>query len=336
MNVLYLTPHVEDYLSDSLFHGMRSLLGSAVVDYPKCERLYTNCTPAIRKTIRGGGFTLYTGLCEDIEVDRTDIEAKIRRGAFDLIIISDIWRLFRWFARMRRWLDPRNTVLCDGADSGQVYPVSGYWWRYPARWFVPSPKQFLYFKREWTQDSVASFPDYCLRRIANWQTKPGANWRRIGFSIPEEKIVRDLPAKTKLFPAHIVDPEVSDKLPNSSVSYAFASENPYYGDLQESRFGITTKRAGWDCLRHYEVAAQGSVLCFRNLNLKPETCAPHGLNSRNCITYNNADALFRKIETISDSDYEDMQAVSLSWIRSNTTTKTAESFLTEVKRSRKN
>ena len=36
-----------------------------------------------------------------------------------------------------------------------------------------------------------------------------------------------------------------------------------------SRFGVTTKKSGWDCMRHYELAASGCVPCFRDLEEKP-------------------------------------------------------------------
>jgi hypothetical protein len=40
IKVLYLTSSTSDYLSDSLFHGFRMLLGSYLVDYPKAEIMY--------------------------------------------------------------------------------------------------------------------------------------------------------------------------------------------------------------------------------------------------------------------------------------------------------
>ena len=119
--------------------------------------------------------------------------------------------------------------------------------------------------------------------------------------------------KIKDFPLHIVDQEIADKLKNAfhspigSNEYHFSTEEEYYQDLRESRYGITTKRAGWDCLRHYELAANGCVLCFRDLDLKPTTCAPHGLNESNCIIYHGFDDLKSKIDKINLSDYAEMQ-----------------------------
>jgi hypothetical protein len=157
--------------------------------------------------------------------------------------------------------------------------------------------------------------------------------RRISFGIPEAKIVKQLPAKKKDFAKHIVDPEVAARVPGSYTSYAFTSESEYFKDLQESRFGITTKRSGWDCLRHYEIACNGTVMCFRDLDLKPETCAPHGLSEKNTIIYKNADDLMKRIASISQEEYNRLQAASLEWVKTQTSIELAKRIISETRRS---
>ena len=155
------------------------------------------------------------------------------------------------------------------------------------------------------------------------------NIRRIAFSFPAEKIVKELPQKTKLFPCHIVDPEVVANLPDSRITYAFADEAEYYADLQASKFGITTKKAGWECLRHYEIAANGSVPCFRDLDKKEDTCAPYGLNETNCIIYHNYADLMKKISRLSDEDYDVLQRNAWELAKQNTTVERAKQLLNE-------
>jgi tRNA uridine 5-carboxymethylaminomethyl modification enzyme len=77
MKILFFTSSIEDYLADPTLHGLRLLYGKDCVDYPKCEILYKNCPEQTRKQIRGNGFTLYTGLLDDIDIDRFNIEDKI-------------------------------------------------------------------------------------------------------------------------------------------------------------------------------------------------------------------------------------------------------------------
>jgi hypothetical protein len=149
----------------------------------------------------------------------------------------------------------------------------------------------------------------------------------IAFAIPGEKIVDSPPAKDKLLGAHIVDQEVAHHVDGAGAAYLFDREDAYYADLQRSRFAITTKRAGWDCMRHYEIAANGAVPCFRRLGSKPELCAPHGLGTGNCLVYRDWADLQRQLEAVTDDDYGRLQRGALEWARENTTTRRAEALL---------
>jgi hypothetical protein len=135
------------------------------------------------------------------------------------------------------------------------------------------------------------------------------------------------PQKAKDFPVHIVDEEVAARVAGSRTSYAFGSEAEYYADLQASRFGVTTKRAGWDCLRHYEIAANGAVPCFKALHAKPETCAPHGLSSTNTIIYADAEDLFRQIAALTNAEYAKLQANALAWARASSSVARADEVI---------
>jgi hypothetical protein len=128
----------------------------------------------------------------------------------------------------------------------------------------------------------------------------------------------------------VVDAEVAGRLPGTNTSGVFETEGEYYADLQASRYAITTKRAGWDCLRHYEIAANGCVPCFKQLNRKPATCAPHGLNRSNCVVYENYEDMMRQVEAIDDQRYAELQAGALAWARANTTVKRARQLLAAI------
>jgi hypothetical protein len=87
--VLFLTAPHEDYLADGLLHGLRSLLGADVVDFPKAEFLYQDYPPDKRGELYGRGFSLYC-LLPDIRVDRLRTLERAREGEFDLIVFADI------------------------------------------------------------------------------------------------------------------------------------------------------------------------------------------------------------------------------------------------------
>lgn len=80
----------------------------------------------------------------------------------------------------------------------------------------------------------------------------------IGFAIPESKIVKNIPEKDKDF-AHII--------PGHLHTYIFDNEADYFKDYQRSYFAITCKKAGWDCMRHYEILASGCIPYFLDLDL---------------------------------------------------------------------
>jgi len=80
----------------------------------------------------------------------------------------------------------------------------------------------------------------------------------IQFSIPECKVVQEIPVKTRDF--SIVVPG----------AYIYHVESDYYNDYQSSYFAITTRKGGWDCLRHYEILANGCIPYFIGLENCPK------------------------------------------------------------------
>lgn len=88
----------------------------------------------------------------------------------------------------------------------------------------------------------------------------------ISFSIPEEKIVHTIPEKHKKFA--FIDPR-------DISTYIYDNEQSYYRDYRTSVFGHTMKKAGWDCLRHYEILANGCIPWFHKLDECPPQTMTH-------------------------------------------------------------
>lgn len=82
----------------------------------------------------------------------------------------------------------------------------------------------------------------------------------IGFSIPESKLVSEIPPKTK---------RISDLIPGKLSTYIYQNETDYYNEYKTSVFATTTKKAGWDCMRHYEILSQGCIPYFPDLKHCP-------------------------------------------------------------------
>lgn len=318
--ILFLTESREDYLADSLLHGLISL-GLEVVDYPRKQVLYAGhhaCSVAPQLGVRGRGFTLYS-LLPDRPVDRSFVIQRLETGWFDLVVFGQIWRQWGQLLDLAPLLQTLPVVLLDGDDDMRLFHRSGtrirrYGWQpFPIR-----SDRCLYLKREWQGEG--SHGHRCRVLPAS-------------FSIPAEKI-RPIcfESKYQRLASHCVDTEVA-RASGLNASYAFSTEDAYYNDLAASRFAVTTKRGGWDCLRHYEIAAAGALPCVRQLETKPVTCAPHGLQAGlNCVSYQNWPDLQEQMDALDANPilYRRLLDASSNWVRHFTTIAAAQRLLDAV------
>jgi hypothetical protein len=306
------------------------VLGASLIDYPKKDSMYKSYNKSNRQ-IYGKGFTIYKTL-DDIEIDRRDIRDKILSKYFDYVIFSDISEQYGYYLTYYNSFDISKIVILDGDDSPKIFPYYGrYWRKFPFAFLTSFQRSSFVFKREWTPKTLKyrSFlilPEFICKKLYQRM-----NLNKVSFGIPEEKIVKNIPEKNKLFGLHIVDQEVIDGLKYGDLHYVFDNEAEYYHDLQSSKFAITNKRAGWDCMRHYEIAANGAVPCFRNLELKPEMCAPHGLvPGVNCISYKSFVDLMNQINSLDVTLYNKLQTGALVWVKSKSTKIIAEELLSTI------
>lgn len=105
----------------------------------------------------------------------------------------------------------------------------------------------------------------------------------ISFSIPDECVVDSVPKKEVLL-ARLIPGDLS------TYAYGKDDEHVYYDMYKKSRFAITKKKGGWDCLRHYEILMNGCIPLFENLKECPEhtmTTYPKHLNDEAYHLYNN-------------------------------------------------
>ena len=85
----------------------------------------------------------------------------------------------------------------------------------------------------------------------------------ISFSIPVCKVLPNNSScdKTKL---------LSSLIPGEVSTYIYPTEDLYYQEYQRSWFAVTRAKAGWDCLRHYEILANGCIPLFVDIENCPE------------------------------------------------------------------
>jgi len=80
------------------------------------------------------------------------------------------------------------------------------------------------------------------------------------YCIPDEFIVNAVPEKTQL---------QSFIVPDVRYSFGPGEQQLYYNEYRRSRFAVTRKKGGWDCMRHYEILANGCIPIFENLEACP-------------------------------------------------------------------
>ena len=83
----------------------------------------------------------------------------------------------------------------------------------------------------------------------------------IMFSMPKEKIIDNIVNKEKM---------LSSLIPGKMETYIYYTEKDYYHEYQVSMFAMTTKKGGWDCMRHYEIMANGCIPYFPKIEECPD------------------------------------------------------------------
>jgi hypothetical protein len=320
--ILYITSEYTDYLQDQILLGFKRTDEVTCIDYPKKDVLYQDCSIPDSE-LHGNGFTIWKTLREDEELNRNNIYDRLYNSEFDILIFGSIQRQADVFKRIDLNDIDCPVVFLDGEDKRYLpsfresIPFVTEWLdRYKRgmggrpqigqEYFEPALDNGFYFKREKS--------DF----ISKTETV-----HPISFSIPEKKILDSMPEKNQIFQTHVqcdIAYNLKRVKEGCTSDPIFDSEMEYYNDLAASKYGITMKKGGWECMRHYEIAANWTVPCFYNLTKKPSECAPHGLRDmKNCITFDDATELRKKVEYVEQNVlYNEVQKNTVQWVRKNT------------------
>ena len=235
MKILYVTNHMDiarasggfinDYQNDLLFYGLRELYGDDVVDSTQILSLYKEYEGKIHPQHLWGGMTSFW-LIGDNNIDRSNIEEKIKDKYYDLIIYGAIKRCKNYYDLVSKVYPADKIILIDGNDEAELDPLY---------------TKHLYFKRELQNNHPNLLP--------------------ITFAFPTDKLSQPNKNKTQ---------EYATCIPEQPETYIFKEEKPYYEDYQKSYYGVTMKKAGWDCMRHYEILANNCIPYFVDLDECPQ------------------------------------------------------------------
>ncbi len=139
-----------------------------------------------------------------------------------------------------------------------------------------------------------------------------------GFGIPHYQIRPINMNKTQLFqktaPYHSIFKPATDL--GTRFHHIFSNEEEYFEDMSNSWFGLTSKKGGWDSLRHYEIMASGALLLFRDYDSKPELCSPQKLPCFSYSTPEELNNLFLRLlpNGKPSSEYIDMLLKQRDWL----------------------
>ena len=232
MKILFVSATSEnnltDYMSDLMLHGLRELYGNDVVDYPGCWYLYSD---EVKKRnfdtnkLWGKGFNLNESFQGYNLIDRNDISAKIKSKYFDLIIYGSIRRSSHFLDEVIS--NNNKYIFIDGEDDRFIEE------RYASK--------SIYFKRELLKETP--------------------NIKPINFSIPKNKIIKEINRKPKNL--------LSPLIPGRFETYIYKDEKSYNQMYQNSVFALTYRKGGWDCFRHYEILMNGCIPFYLEINKCP-------------------------------------------------------------------
>jgi hypothetical protein len=139
----------------------------------------------------------------------------------------------------------------------------------------------------------------------------------VSFSIPEEKIISSPVEKDRKF---------ATVVPGDTSTYIFFNESEYYHDYARSYFGITTKKMGWDCMRHYEILGSYCMPYFMDVKKCPPLTMvnfPKDL----CLQANK----MIETDTVNDDQYFEILNRAFQQLKDHLTTrKVAEYMLSKV------
>lgn len=98
----------------------------------------------------------------------------------------------------------------------------------------------------------------------NTESRRAEQYLPIWFAIPRSKVLLNSSCSNKKQHFARVLPRKSRK-----EEYTFQTEEEYYREYEQSYFGVTYRKGGWDSLRHYEILARGSVPFFFDIESVP-------------------------------------------------------------------
>ena len=308
MKILFITtanPNAQgDLLEMTILRGLREIMGEGLVDYPKKKIMYHDFSSSPKDALHGRGFSLLYTPLEDIN---ENLRSGIFNQKFDAIIYGD-GHIYGERVRV-----PEIDKLADGNS----WVIDGH------DLYGGAPIKLIYENEE----VIGTQFTKCFKRELLGEVDLINKVHPTGFGIPEERILPlDLSVKNQMHQSTAPDFSLFKNINDLGGGFShhkFTDENEYYQDLSKSWFGLTSKKGGWDTLRHYEILAAGSLLLFRDLDQKPKFCSPQEIPGVSYSTLEELNSLFSRLlpNGIPSDEYIDILHKQREWLMEHGTTK---------------
>ena len=169
------------------------------------------------------------------------------------------------------------------------------------------------FKRELEQSSDSIYP--------------------ISFSIPSELIVDSIEIKKEKAFGSVIPSFMGQE--TFWKTYVFKTEESYLNDYKKSLFGLTCKKGGWDCLRHYEILSTGCVPLFLDIESCPKdtlTTLPKDmlLEAFKLLDYNEISTELSMPKNFDINRYEKLANSLLEYTKKKLTTESSAKYLLDT------
>ena len=237
---------VSDYQSDMLFHGLVKKLGKDVHTYHNLwwhHKSEKEKDPERFDKIWGNGFTIY-GLLDEEEYT---YEPKQDVYNYDAVVIPIHHTMNKKDEHLQEVV---NFFIEKGHEKKQIIVVDGW-------------------DQEHLNQEIAELCTYYKREMKDHHEEYALP---ISFAFPKEKIRELDDSKRNLAFAPLIPVNQSID-PSYMSTYKYDTEEKYYDMYQTAYFSYTSKKGGWDTLRHYEIIANGSIPFFVDI----ENCPKHTL-----------------------------------------------------------
>jgi len=276
--ILVLGRSLCDYMQDDVYHGLRTILGQdGLESNVSLEYLYQDFPEERVAGMYGRGFSYARNLDPNLR-NVVPSEGVLLERVMTLGYYDAVLYL-----SIRRCQQLFKTIMqvfkgpvgvIDGEDDVELFGM---------------PHGCICFKRE------------LILGVGGKGLYP------ISFAIPEEKLTNAICDKTT---------NIANQDPGIAYvrKYIYTCEDDYYKGYQESRFGLTRKKAGWDCKRHYEIMANKCVPIFENIADCPE-------GTLTTLPKKMLQTIEREWQTASDEQYDCWQREIFEYTKEHLTTK---------------